>query len=207
MSDLWDIVSTERGALAEDLSTLTDSQWNSPSLCSGWTVRDVLAHMSATASLNPATFFLNFAKAGFNFGSFAETQIRRHLGGDPAATLDEFRSLQGSTSAPPGPKPTWLGEVVVHSADIRRPLGIPHTYAPGAVRQAADFYKNSNTLIGTKNRIGGLALCATDEDWSHGEGHAVEGPLLPLLLAMTGRGHACADLSGPGVDTLRSRCG
>ena len=51
------------------------------------------------------------------------------------------------------------------------------------------------------------ALHATDEDWSHGQGQAVEGPLLSLLLAMTGRGDACADLSGPGVETLRSRCG
>ena len=207
MSDLWAVVSTERGALADDLAGLTESQWNSPSLCSGWTVRDMVAHMSSTASLTPATFFWNFARAGFNFGSFADTQIRRHLGTDPAATLSEFRGLQGSTSSPPGPKPTWLGEVVVHSADIRRPLGISHTYTPGAVREAADFYKNSNTLIGAKNRIAGLALHATDEEWSHGQGQAVEGPLLSLLLAMTGRGDACADLSGPGVETLRNRCG
>ena len=207
MSDLWAVVSTERGALADDLAGLTESQWNSLSLCSGWTVRDMVAHMSSTASLTPATFFWNFARAGFNFGSFADTQIRRHLGTDPAATLSEFRGLQGSTSSPPGPKPTWLGEVVVHSADIRRPLGISHTYTTGAVRESADFYKNSNTLIGAENRIAGLALHATDEEWSHGQGQAVEGPLLSLLLAMTGRGDACADLSGPGVETLRSRCG
>ena len=58
--------------------------------------------------------------------------------------------------------------MVIHGADIRRPLGIPHTYPPGAVRQAIDFYKGSNMLIGSKKRITGLALHATDDDWQHG---------------------------------------
>ena len=64
-------------------------------------------------------------------------------------------------------------------------------------------------LIGSKNRVAGLALYATDHDWQHGQddpNNRVEGPLLSLLLAMTGRGAACDDLTGPGVQTLRSRC-
>ena len=145
-------------------------------------------------------------KSGFNFDRFANGQIAKHRGPDPAATLSEFRGLQNSTSAPPGPKTSWLGEVVIHGADVRRPLGIPHTYPPNAIRQVIDFYKGSNMLIGSKNRIAGLALNATDDDWQHGQGEAVEGPLLSLLLAMTGRGAACDDLAGPGVQTLRSRC-
>jgi uncharacterized protein (TIGR03083 family) len=206
MSDLWSTIADERGALAGDLAGLTPAQWETPSLCAGWTVRDIVAHLSATASLNPATFFLGIAKAGFNFEKFANNQIAKHRGADPAATLAEFRGLQNSTSAPPGPKASWLGEVVVHGADVRRPLGIPHTYPPEAVRQAIDFYKGSNMLIGAKNRVAGLALRATDDDWEHGQGEAVEGPLLSLLLAMTGRAAACDDLTGPGVPTLRSRC-
>ncbi len=206
MSDIWTTISAERGALADDLADLTPAQWDTPSLCSEWTVRDIVAHLSATASLNPATFFVNMAKAGFNFDRFANGQIGKHRGPDPAATLSEFRDLQNSTSAPPGPKTSWLGEVVVHGEDVRRPLGISHTYPPDAVRQVIDFYKGSNMLIGSKNRIAGLALRATDHDWQHGQGEAVEGPLLSLLLAMTGRGAACDDLTGPGVQTLRSRC-
>ena len=62
-------------------------------------------------------------------------------------------------------------------------------------------------LIGTKTRIDGLALHASDDDWQHGQGEPVEGPLLSLLLAMTGRAAACDDLTGPGVATLRLRCG
>ncbi|MDT5147937.1 MAG: hypothetical protein QOC58_2582 [Mycobacterium sp.] len=206
MADVWATVAAERGALAGDLADLTPAQWARPSLCPGWTVRDVVAHLSATASLNPATFFLGMAKARFNFGKFSADQIARHLGADPAATLAEFRGLKNSTSAPPGPRISWLGEVVIHGADVRRPLGIPHTYTPGAVRQVIDFYKGSNMLIGAKKRIAGLALSATDDDWRHGSGEAVEGPLLSLLLAMTGRAAACDDLVGPGVPALRSRC-
>lgn len=206
MSDIWTTIAAERGALADDLGTLTTSQWEQPSLCTGWTIRDVVAHLCATAALSPATFFLGMAKAGFNFGRFADGQIAKHLGSDPAATLGTFRHLQHSTSAPPGPKVSWLGEVVVHGADIRRPLGISHSYPPEVVRQVIDFYKGSNLLIGSKSRIAGLALRATDDSWQHGEGEPVEGPLISLLLAVTGRGAACDDLAGPGVSTLRDRC-
>jgi uncharacterized protein (TIGR03083 family) len=206
MPDIWTTIAAERGALADDLSNLAPAQWDTPSLCGEWTVRDIVAHMSATASLNPATFFVNMAKAGFNFDRFANGQIAKHRGPDPAATLNEFRGLRDSTSAPPGPKTSWLGEVVVHGEDVRRPLGIRHTYAPEAVRQVIDFYQGSNMLIGSKKRIDGLALAATDDDWQHGQGERVEGPLLSLLLAMTGRGAACDDLAGPGVQILRGRC-
>jgi uncharacterized protein (TIGR03083 family) len=146
------------------------------------------------------------AEVRIQFDRFANGQIAKHRGTDPAATLGEFRGLQNSTSAPPGPKTSWLGEVVIHGADVRRPLGIPHAYPPGAVRQVIDFYKGSNMLIGSKNRIAGLALAASDDDWQHGRGERVEGPLLSLLLAMTGRGAACDDLAGPGVQILRGRC-
>ncbi|CAM4423562.1 putative Actinobacterial protein [Mycobacterium basiliense] len=206
MADAWTTIATERGALADDLATLTPSQWDTPSLCAGWTVRDIVAHLCATASLNPAKFFLGMAGAGFNFEKFAKGQLAKHRGADPAETLQKFRSLQHSTSAPPGPKVSWLGEIVIHGADVRTPLGISHTYAPGTVRQVIDFYQGSNLLIGAKRRVSGLALEATDDDWKHGQGQPVQGPLLALLLATTGRAAGCDDLTGPGVQILRSRC-
>ncbi|QUR66299.1 maleylpyruvate isomerase family mycothiol-dependent enzyme [Mycobacterium spongiae] len=210
MSDVWSTISAERGALAADLANLTSSQWDAPSLCTRWTVRDVVAHLSATASLNPPKFFLGMARAGFNFDRFANAQIAKQRGPDAAVTLSTFGGLQHSTSAPPGPKISWLGEVMIHGEDIRRPLGISHTYPTEAVRQVIDFYKGSNLLIGSKSRVAGLTLNATDDAWQHGQGDpktaGVEGPLLSLLLAMTGRGAACDDLTGPGAETLRRRC-
>lgn len=205
MPTLWSLVAAERGALADDLAGLTDEQWNTPSLCSGWSVRHIVAHLTAAASTGPGAFITQLAMAGFNFDKYANAGLARRLGDSPVQTLAAFRAIQNSTTSPPGPKPTWVGEVIVHGEDARRPLAIPHAYDPEALRLAADFYQGSNTLIGAKNRIAGLTLKATDQDWTHGAGPLVEGPMLSLVMAMTGRRSHVDDLAGPGVDPLRSR--
>jgi uncharacterized protein (TIGR03083 family) len=205
MSDMWTTIAAERAALADDLADLSSFEWNARSDCDGWSVEDVLAHMTSSASLTAPTFLLEFAASGFNFPKFAEKGIAGHKGSTPAETLANFRAKQNSTKSPPGPKLTWLGETIVHADDIRRPLGIHHAYPNDAVRQVLDFYKNSNTLIGTKNRIAGLTLKATNTDWTHGSGPIVEGPILSLLIASTGRKAALNDLRGDGVETLRER--
>ncbi len=110
-----------------------------------------------------------------------------------------------STGRPPGPPATMLGEVIVHSEDIRRALGIKHAYPTEAVVQVADFFKGSNLIIGTKRRITGLKLTATDTQWSTGDGPEIEGPILALVMAMTGRKAATSDLAGEGVETLAAR--
>jgi len=111
----------------------------------------------------------------------------------------------GDTTAPPGPVDSWIGEVVVHGADIRRPLGLAYKPPVSTTRQVADFYKNSNLLIGAKSRIVGVRLLASDSDWTHGSGPEVCGPILSLVQAMTGRVIAIYDLSGEGVSTLLAR--
>jgi uncharacterized protein (TIGR03083 family) len=206
VTDLWTLVSVERGALADDLGSLTPEQWASRSLCPDWTVRDLVAHLTAAASTSPGAFFMQFAKAGFNFDKYANAGLARRLGHDTDDTLAGFRAVKGSRTSPPGPKATWLGEVVVHAEDIRWPLGIAHSYNPDAVREVAEFYRRSNTLIGAKNRVAGLALKASDQDWSNGTGPTVVGPLLSLVMAMTGRRAHVDDLTGEGVETLRARC-
>jgi uncharacterized protein (TIGR03083 family) len=203
--DIWPVVHAERRALAEDLGTLTPDRWRTPSLCGGWSVQDVLAHMTATATMTPPGFVAKMAAAGFRFPKMADKEIARVGAGGPSATLEQFRAAEGSTSSPPGPKPTWLGETLVHGEDIRRPLGIRHDYPVDAVTRVIDFYAGSNMLIGGKRRIAGLTLQATDADWSHGSGPVVQGPAMALLTVTAGRPAALDDLSGPGLDTLRAR--
>ena len=207
MADVWTIIAAERAALAEDLDRLSDEQWATQSLCEAWTVEDVVAHMTSTAQMTPPKFFAGFMVSGFNFPRFAEDGIQSHRGADPLETLANFRKQQDSTKSPPGPKVTWLGETIIHSEDVRRPLGIKHAYDPEGVRQVLDFYKDTDTLIRAKSRIAGLTLRATDSDWTHGEGPVVEGPMLDLLLAATGRRAALENLSGEGMATLASRWG
>ena len=203
--DVWPTVHAERKALAADLDGIDDAGWDTTTLCADWTVRDVVAHMTATSKLSGAQFFPKLLASGFSLKRMQAKDIAAERGSSPADTLARFKAQVESTGRPPGPIDTILGEVIVHSADIRRPLGIAHQYPTEAVAEVADFYRGSNLLIGGKKRIAGLMLQATDTDWSAGTGPVVSGPILSLLLAVTGRRAALDDLSGEGVATLRSR--
>ncbi len=205
MADMWTTIANERAALAGDLADLSPEQWATTSLCPGWTVQDALAHMTSTAHVSAPAFFLGMVATGFRFETFSRRGIERWKGESPAQTLQHFREAESSRTHPPGPSTSWLGEVVVHAEDIRRPLGLVHTYPPDAVRQVLDFYRGSNALIGTKRRIAGLTLRATDLDWTHGDGPEVRGPALSLLMAATGRRAALGDLEGSGVGELTAR--
>ncbi|MDX6255470.1 MAG: hypothetical protein QOJ11_1804 [Frankiales bacterium] len=201
----WNTIHAERDALAADLEGLTEEQWDMASLCSDWTVHRTLGHMVSTAKMTPPKFLAKLAAARFKFHDMNGAGARAESSGTPARTLQEFRSVAGATTAPPGPSDTFLGEVLVHSEDIRRPLGISHVYPTEAVTRATAFYARSNAIIGGKRRVAGLTLKATDADWSLGSGPVVEGPALSLMLAATGRTSALADLRGPGLDELRRR--
>ena len=204
-SEIWPTIHTERAALAADLESVKEPDWDTPSLCEGWTVRDVLAHMTGTAKISPGSFFGKIIANGFSLKKLQEKDIVELRGSAPADTLANFKAEVNSSKHPPGPTDTWLGEVIVHSEDIRRPLGIKHEYSADALARVADFYKGSNLIIGTKKRIEGLHLKATDMDWSYGDGPEVSGPMAALVVAMAGRKEAIADLSGDGVTTLSSR--
>jgi len=204
-SSPWPLIHEERRALLADVGDLTDAQWATPSLCPGWTVRDVFGHMTSTAKMTPGRFVGHLAAAGFRFHVMSAADVAAETAGPPATTVAEFRARLDAVTHPPGPVEAMLGEAVVHSEDIRRPLGISRTYPPAAVTRAADFFQASNLLIGTKARIGGLTLRATDVDWTTGQGPEVSGPILSLLMAMTGRRAPLADLAGDGVDTLDAR--
>ena len=203
--DIWPVIHAERKALAADLHGRSDEDWTAGSLCSQWTVRDVLAHMTAAASMTPPAFFGKLVGSGFSFEKVQQSGINAHRGSSPADTVAGFEAVVTSVKHPPGPADTWLGETIVHSEDIRRPLGIKHDYPTEALVRVASFYQGSNLLIGSKNRIAGLTLRATDADWSHGTGPEVSGPILSLVMAMTGRKEPLGDLSGDGVATLRAR--
>ncbi len=204
-TDIWPVIHAERKALVTDLQPLRDDQWSAASLCGLWTVRDVTAHMTATAKITPAAFFAKLLASGFSFERLQAKDISAEKGATPADTLARFEAVVPSVKHPPGPADTMLGETVIHAEDIRRPLGIRHDYPVDAVVRVADFCKRSNLIIGSKRRITGLRLRATDADWSHGSGPEVSGPVLSLVLAMTGRKAALDDLHGDGVATLRDR--
>lgn len=201
----WPLICAERHALARDLEDLPPSSWSTPSLCPGWTVQEMLGHMTATAAMTPAQFVARIARAGFRFDAMSRRAAAEHSAGTPEETLARFVRYADARTAPPGPVDSWLGETIVHSTDIRWPLAIEHQFPTEALARVADFYKRSNVLIGAKRRIAGLRLRASDADWATGDGPEVSGPLLALVMAMTGRPAALARLTGPGLGALASR--
>jgi uncharacterized protein (TIGR03083 family) len=199
------LIHDERAALVTDLEGLDDAGWATVSLCTDWSVRDVLAHMTATAKMTPPKFFAKLAASGFRFNAMTAKEIKEETAGTTEQGLAEFRSLLDATNHPPGPVEAMLGEAIIHGEDIRRPLGIKRDYPVEVVIRVADFFKGSNLLIGAKSRIAGLTLKADNAEWSTGSGPEVTGPVISLVMAMTGRKAALDDLSGDGLETLRGR--
>jgi uncharacterized protein (TIGR03083 family) len=205
MAQTWSSVHQERRALANDLAGLGSDQWSTPSLCPGWTVEDVLAHMVATAKMTPPKFFGGLASSGFRFNAMTARDIAKEKCSSGSATLEQFNAVLDRTTHPPGPLTAMLGEQVVHGEDIRRPLGMTRRYPDESLKTVADFFKGSNLLIGGKSRVAGVSLRATDMDWSSGMGPEVGGPMLSLVLMIAGRKAALDDLAGEGLSTVRAR--
>ncbi|MBL3669718.1 maleylpyruvate isomerase family mycothiol-dependent enzyme [Streptomyces sp. M2CJ-2] len=204
---LWPLIRTERAALAADLADLSDEQWASPSLCSGLTVREVLAHLTAGARLNAVRWLAGVIRCRFDFDKQVAMRLAEQLGATPTETLERFRYVVPSTTKPPLPAVAMLGETIVHAEDIRRPLGIHRDYPIDTVTQVAEYYRGSDLVVVAKGRIGGLKLLAVDGPFATGSGPLVSGTSLALVMAMTGRATYCDDLEGDGVELLRRRCG
>lgn len=203
--EIWKHIHTERIALVETLETLDDEQWATPSWCTGWSVRQAAGHVLAAAEQTPANFYRDLAAVGFRFHAFTDKDAHRLGSIETSELIRRLRARTTTTNHPPAPVIAMLGEIVVHGDDIRRPLGMRHQPEESALVAVADSWKNSNLLIGAKRRIQGLALVATDSEWSHGNGPVVTGPLHSLILAMVGRRGSHVDLSGDGLTLLATR--
>ena len=204
---LWSAAHAERATLADDVAGLDDAQWAQPSLCGRWVIEEVVAHLTAAASIGPVRWFASVLGARFDFDLHNDRRLAEHRGTTPAETLERFRRVTTSTTAPLGPTAAWLGEVVVHAQDIRRPLGIVRTPAVDVVTLVADFYARRDFAVRSRSVINGLRLEATDGSFAAGTGPLVSGTTLALTMAMAGRRGYCDDLAGAGVHTLRARCG
>lgn len=187
-SSLWSVVHDERQALAHDLETLRPSQWCTPSLCPGWDVHDVLAHLVDTAKTSRLGFLRHMVTARFDFDRATTAGISRERAADPQDTLNEFQAVRTYTATPPAAMATRLVEAFVHGEDIRRPLGISHTYQPIWVADALRHQiKTSVKMGGGKETARGWRLIAEDASFEHGDGPEVRGSAISLLLAISGR--------------------
>ncbi|MGX1807815.1 maleylpyruvate isomerase family mycothiol-dependent enzyme [Nocardia sp. NPDC055321] len=201
--DVWALVREERAALVRDLAAVSDDRWDVPSLCPGWTVHDVAAHLVDTARTTRLGFVWGLVRARFDFDAQNARGIERQRGATPVETLAAMRAVVSRTTTPPAPLDTRLVEEVVHGEDIRRPLGIEHEYAGEAVARALRLQaKTSRSFGGAKELVARVSVVATDADLRLGAGPEVRGTAVALLLALSGRRDALTELDGPGVETL-----
>ncbi len=203
MTSNWEAVHRERRMLAEDLALLSEQQWATASLCEGWDVHDVVAHLTGSAKTTRRSFWISLIRSGFSFDRANAREVATERATSPVETLARFRATITSTNTPPGPFITRLIEIVVHGEDIRQPLGITRPGLPKL--EDALHYVAGDRLDGGRKRLAGLEISATDEGFTIGSGESVRGPALSLLLAASGRPEGLRELQGAGVVLLTER--
>ena len=203
--DTMSLARDERADLADLLTTLTPVQWDAPSLCAGWRVRDVVAHMFSYEELGVGGLVGRFLRGGVLPNRVNAVGVAAYAGDstdDLVALVKDHLQPRGLTAGFGGR--IALTDGVIHHQDIRRPLGLPRDIPADRMIAALDFARTAPTIRAAK-RIRGLTLVATDLDWTTGTGPTVEGPAESLLMAIAGRRGTAQELTGPGQPTLANR--
>jgi uncharacterized protein (TIGR03083 family) len=203
--DTMALARAERADLADLLVTLEPEQWDAPTLCTQWRVRDVVAHVFSYDTLSTVALVRRFL-AGRLDGDRINALGVAAFADD---STDELLALVKDHLQPHGLTAGFGGRIaltdgLVHHQDIRRALALPREVPPDRVRAALQFAPTAPPIRARK-RIRGLSFVATDLNWRRGTGPVVEGPAEALLMAIAGRPAALLELSGPGVQALTAR--
>lgn len=186
-----DLISTwlraERLAFADFFDELTDDEWQRESLCPGWTIHDVLAHITSVDTLGSTLVGLIRARGDWDRMN-AEAARRVSARHTPAELIAQLRDSAGSSRRSPGASPMDpLADIIVHEQDVARPLGRT-LHSPTERVVAALDHVLASRFYGARKRVRGLRLTATDADWSAGDGpEQVRAPAIDLLFLATGR--------------------
>ena len=188
LDTVWGHVDRERAELADLLDTLTPQEWEIPSLCEAWRVREVGAHLTqATTGLGPTVVAMVRARGRFDV-MIRDLALRQAAAVPPEEYAGRIRAMVGSRRKAPGVTPLEpLIDVLVHAQDILRPLGRTRPTDPAAGALAAQRAWSMGFPFHARKRLAGLHLVATDHPWQAGEGTRVEAPVGELLLLVTGR--------------------
>lgn len=209
VDESWQVVVQQRLELADLLAGLSASQWEQASLCAGWRVRDVAAHVTLIPiPPSPRSLVVDFAKARGNYARFNTVATRRRAERAPTQIMQDLRSSAESRSVPrPASPANVMWDILVHVQDIAIPLGIdlPTPPAAGAAAATRIWELRWPFSFGPKRRLGAFTLTSTDADWSVGTGPEIAGPISAILLLLTGRTAAAVPLlTGKGVPGLAS---
>jgi uncharacterized protein (TIGR03083 family) len=193
------MLAAHRRQLTELLTALPPSAWDQPSLCAGWRVREVAAHILMPLRYPARRFLAELARSGGNFDRMANRVAQRDGAVPPPELVTALREHEHTVWKPPGGGlAAALTHDVIHGQDIAVALGAEHPIPEEAVRAVLA------TVTGPKSRqhfgadLGGTRLCASDIDWSHGSGRVLSGSASDLALVLCGRTLPAGRLQGAG---------
>jgi uncharacterized protein (TIGR03083 family) len=195
----------ERRDFAALLAGLSPAQWERPSLCERWRVKDVVAHVLSYDELNRWQLVWRFVKGGLWPSRINAIGVAEYATRSPEQLAELLRAC-----IPPRGLASGFGGMIalvdgmIHQQDIRRPLGIPRVIPPERLRTVLNYALTAPAVRGTR-RARGVRLVATDLDWTYGSGPEVNGPAEALLMAMAARLDALNQLTGPGKEVLAQR--
>ena len=202
---IWQHIHDERRSLAATLAALDVDQWEQPSLCEGWTVKEVAAHVIEHPQIGWAQMPAMVARnLGHGYNAMIFREVKR-LGerSTKESVLADFQTYDSSTrKVPTTTSVEPLVDALVHHQDVVRPLGLRHEMEPEAAAIAADRCRALAFLMGSRGVVKGTRMVATDMDWSRGRGPTLTGSMQELLMVCAGRARVADGLSGEGTALL-----
>lgn len=185
-AEIWRCVDDQRADLADLLTGLTLDSWDTPSLCSGWSVRDVAAHLTHLhAGARP--MMVAAVRSGFRFNAMMD-QLVAADDRTPDELIVALRAMVGSRRRPPGRTPLDpLMDVVVHGQDIAVPLGIDRPLPASAAVTVANHLWRMRFPVNPSRGLAGYRLIAEDADFAVGSGARLRAPIRDLVLVLSGR--------------------
>lgn len=202
---VMELAREERADLLALLETLDEQQWQSASLCEGWRVHDVVAHLLSYEELSTTALVKRFAAGWFmtdRTNAVGLAEYGRRSPDQLLAMLREHLTPSGLTAGMGGA--IGLTDALIHQQDIRRPLGLPRDVPTERLTPALRTALFAPVVRGI-TRVWDVTLVATDLDWSFGRGPELRGPAESLLMVVAGRRGVIDELEGPGRDRVARR--
>jgi uncharacterized protein (TIGR03083 family) len=181
-------VAAEFTRLADVLDAASDGQWDTPSLCAGWRVREVVAHLTMAARYSEEEFMAELQRCGFDFTRLSNEIAARDASLPEGELIKNLRSEVMHHWAPPGGGYHGaLNHVVIHGLDVTVPLGVPRLPPDQTIEVILDDLTHGDGTVRFGVDIAGRRLQATDLDWSFGAGPPLRGAAADLALVICGR--------------------
>jgi len=194
--------------VASVLDSLATEQWDTMSLCAGWTVRHVAAHLVQPMLVGFTRFFATSLRYRGDTAATVNHLTGKIAGRQPGELIDLLREHAYDRVNPPRVGPMGpFAETCIHLRDIALPLALDANVPLDDWHQLLIYLCSTDVApsLVPRQRVDGLRLRATDISWRHGSGPEVTGTAEAIAMTITGRSVALADLHGPGTSILSSR--